>query len=481
MLRIVFLHFHAKPSGVTRVIQQQMDALKDDAECIFIAGNNGNGETLGEEWGLRRVRIVAGVGYDGIRPEETAESTVSQILKVIESQWPSGCDLIHVHNPLLNKNRDFLAMLKILQNKGIPLFLQIHDTAEDFRPGSYYSREEYPANCHYGVINSRDYNLFLQAGLKHEGLHFLPNCVTPLVSLVQKQKEVGRDHYRSPLVLYPVRAIRRKNIGEAILLSCFFPPSVRLGITLPPSSPADYPSYEGWKAFSLRESLPVDFELGLVRPLSDWIPETLCMISTSIREGFGFTFLEPWTAGRGLIGRRIPPVIEDFQRLGIEFPDLYDHLFIPTDWIPLEEAKARWVGVVRETYAQYNLPLDPTMLETVWNRISGGGKIDFPYLHPLIAQRFIRQCRGSSKLRERLVELNPFLATFVEKVETAESSELIESNRARVLSAYSLETYRERLLTVYHKVLNISAHHSIDKKTLLQSFLDPTFFYLGGM
>lgn len=463
------------------MIQQQMDALRNDAECIFIAGNNGNGGPLGADWGARRVLIVAGVGYDGIRPEEGVESTVSQILKAIESQWPAGCDLIHVHNPLLNKNRDFLAMLKTLQNKGIPLFLQIHDTAEDFRPGSYYSQEEYPANCHYGVINSRDYHLFLRAGLKQEGLHFLPNCVTPLVSLVQKQKEVGHDHYRSPLILYPVRAIRRKNIGEAILLSCFFPPSVRLGITLPPSSPADYPSYEGWKAFSLRESLPVDFELGLARPLSDWIPETLCMISTSIREGFGFTFLEPWTAGRGLIGRRIPPVIEDFQRLGIEFPDLYDHLYIPTDWIPLDEVKARWEGMVRETYGQYNFPFDQSMLETVWDRIIEGDKIDYPYLHPLIAQRFIRQCRGSSNLRERLVELNPFLATFVEKVETAESSELIESNRARVLSAYSLETYRERLLTVYHKVLNISVHYSIDKKTLLQSFLDPTFFYLGGM
>lgn len=477
----MFLHFHAKPSGVTRVIQQQMDALKDDAECIFIAGSNGNGGPLGADWGVRRMLIVAGVGYDGIRPEEGVESTVSQILKAIESQWPSGCDLIHVHNPLLNKNRDFLAMLKILQNKGIPLFLQVHDTAEDFRPGSYYSQEEYPANCHYGVINSRDYHLFLQAGLKSEGLHLLPNCVTPLVSQNQEPEEMGHDHSRSPLVLYPVRAIRRKNIGEAILLSCYFPPPVRLGITLPPSSPADYPSYEGWKAFSLREGLPVDFELGLSRPLSDWIPETLCMISTSIREGFGFTFLEPWTAGRGLIGRRIPTVVEDFQRQGIEFPDLYNHLCIPTEYIPIEEAKGRWEGMVRETYAKYEIPMDQNMLETVWNRISEGGKIDYPYLHPLIAQRFIRQCKESSRLRERLAELNPFLTNFIEQVGTAERLELIERNRARVLSAYSLETYREQLLAVYHKVLTKPVHHSIDKKSLLQSFLDPTFFYLGGM
>lgn len=481
MLRIVFLHFHAKPSGVTRVIQQQMDALRDDAECIFIAGNNGNGGPLEGDWNLRKVLIVAGVGYDGIRPEERVDSTVSHILKAIESQWPSGCDLIHVHNPLLNKNRDFLAILKTLQNKGIPLFLQIHDTAEDFRPESYYSQEEYPINCHYGVINSRDYQLFLQAGLKPEGLHLLPNCVTPLVSQNQTLTDSGHDRFPSPFVLYPVRAIRRKNIGEAILLSCFFPPPVHLGITLPPSSPVDYPSYESWKAFALREGLPVYFELGLAKPLAHWIPETLCMISTSIREGFGFTFLEPWTAGRGLIGRRIPSVVEDFQQQGIEFPDLYDHLFIPTEFLPFGEARARWEGMVRETYEQYGVPLDPRVIETAWNRIIEGGKMDYPYLHPLIAQQFIRECKGNSKLRERLLDLNPFLETSIEKVGTARRPDLIESNRMRVLSAYSLEKYREQLLSVYRKVLTMPVHHSIDKKNLLQSFLDLKFFYLGGM
>lgn len=481
MLRIAFLHFHAKPSGVTRVIQQQMDALRNDAECIFIAGNNRNGGPQEGGWGLQKALIVAGVGYDGIRPEEEIKSTVSQILKAIESQWHSGCDLIHVHNPLLNKNRDFLAILKTLQDKGIPLFLQIHDTAEDFRPGSYYSQEEYPANCHYGVINSRDYHLFLKAGLKPEGLHLLPNCVTPLVSQNQRPTHFSHDRSPSPLILYPVRAIRRKNIGEAILLSCFFPPSVHLGITLPPTSPADYPSYESWKSFSLREGLPVYFELGLVKPLSHWIPETLCMISTSIREGFGFTFLEPWTAGRGLIGRRISTVVEDFQQQGIEFPDLYAHLFIPTEYLPLGEARARWEGMVRETYAQYGVPLNPSVLEIVWNRIIEGGKMDYPYLHPLIAQRFIRQCKNNSKLRERLVDLNPFIETSIQQVGIARRLDLIESNRTRVLSAYSQEKYREQLLSVYRKVLTMPVHHSIDKKNLLQSFLDPGFFYLGGM
>ncbi len=483
MLRVVFLHYHAKPGGVSRVIQQQMEALQDDAECIFIAGNGipGDGALREVGFGNRKVLIVAGIGYDGIRPEEPPECTASQILKAIESQWPIGCDLIHVHNPLLKKNRHFLSILNILQNKGIPLLLQIHDTAEDLRPGSYYVEEEYPRDCHYGVINSRDYHLFLEAGLKPEGLHLLPNSVTPLIPLAQTQQAKVKGHFKPRFVLYPVRAIRRKNIGESILLSCFFPRGIRLGITLPPTSPSDYPSYEGWKGFALSEELPVMFELGLARPLSDWIQETLCMITTSIREGFGFTFLEPWTAGKGLIGRRIAHVVENFERQGIEFPDLYANLHIPTDCIPLDQAKARWEGMVRETYAQYGIPLDPCTLETVWNRITEGGRIDFPYLHPGIAKRFIQQCKGSYRIRKRLMELNPWLGTLIQKTSSVETQKVIDRNKGRILSSYSRERYRERLLSVYQKVLTIPVQHSIDKDHLLRSFLDPSMFYLGGM
>ncbi|MCX7788671.1 MAG: hypothetical protein N2442_13355 [Spirochaetes bacterium] len=110
-----------------------------------------------------------------------------------------------------------------------------------------------------------------------------------------------------------------------------------MGIPLPPSSPPDYPSYEGWKAFARSEGLPVAFELDLERAFFHWIKEALCMITTSLREGFGFTFLEPWTAGKRLIGRRISTVVENFKRQGIEFPNQYEHLYIPTDCIPIDQ------------------------------------------------------------------------------------------------------------------------------------------------
>lgn len=56
------------------------------------------------------------------------------------------------------------------------LFLQLHDFAEDGRPLAYFP-DEYVPDCHYGVINSRDYSIFLKAGFKKDGLHKIFNIV----------------------------------------------------------------------------------------------------------------------------------------------------------------------------------------------------------------------------------------------------------------------------------------------------------------
>jgi hypothetical protein len=78
-----------------------MEALQDVAQSLFITGNGTNPET--------RVKplTVPGVGYDGMRPEIPPEEIAEEILRAIESRWPSGCDILHVHNPLLRKNRTF--------------------------------------------------------------------------------------------------------------------------------------------------------------------------------------------------------------------------------------------------------------------------------------------------------------------------------------------------------------------------------------
>jgi len=300
-MKIAFIHYHLKTGGVTTVLKQQVEALREECEVLVLSG-----EPPDISFPADSVHIP-GLGYDSesqkiYKPEEVADD----IIKAVFSRWNNGCDVLHVHNPMLAKNINFLKILKALQKRGIKLFLQIHDFAEDGRPLLYFS-EEYVSDCHYGVINSRDYNILFKAGLKKQGLHKIFNTIKPIDS---DKKESDTGNY----VLYPIRAIRRKNIGEAILLSLFFQNNETLTITLPPNSISDINSYAGWKNFVKKNNLDVEFEAGLKNDFSQLVLSAKFIITTSITEGFGFAFLEPWTAKKNLWGRKLPDICHDFEK-----------------------------------------------------------------------------------------------------------------------------------------------------------------------
>ncbi|MDR1932530.1 MAG: hypothetical protein LBQ57_06890 [Spirochaetales bacterium] len=465
-MKIAFLHYHARRGGITRVIEQQMDALRDDAECLFVSGLGVDPET-----GVSPV-IVPGVGYDGVRTDEEPGKIADEVLAAIEARWPSGCDVLHVHNPILKKNRDFLRILKHLAGRGQRLFLQVHDTAEDLRPQSYYSEEEYPEDCHYGVINSRDYALFREAGLKEEGLHRIFNVVQPL-----PEPDAGEaDESGRSLLLYAVRAIRRKNLGEALLLSCFLPQGFQVGLTLPPTSPFDYPAYEEWKAFAVQKKLAVSFELGLGHSLGELVGRSALMLTTSIREGFGFAFLEPWTAGRAVTGRRLEAVAPDFEAMGVDLSSLYEGIAVPLDMIDSGRLRDLWLRVVEGHCRQYGI-YPAFDAEKAWNMMTAPGYIDFAYLDAASSRELIRSCASRKEARNALVRRNPFLGSLLEP---AREADLIARNRRAIAENYSREKYRAALLCIYKKVMT-PVTQKIDKKKLLGAFLKPENFLLSGM
>ena len=56
------------------------------------------------------------------------------------------------------------------------------------------------------------------------------------------------------------------------------------------------------------------------------IEHSAAIVSTSVAEGFGLGFLEPWTFDKGLCGRNIPEITNDFSDLGIELDHLYERV-----------------------------------------------------------------------------------------------------------------------------------------------------------
>jgi hypothetical protein len=393
------------------------------------------------------------------------QNVAQAIIKAIRSRFNGPCDVLHVHNPTLAKNRQFLRILKSLQDSDVQLFLQIHDFAEDGRPFAYFA-EEYPANCHYGVINSRDYEILIKAGLKKNGLHRLENPV---------DLYDARRLDQTPTVLYPIRAIRRKNIGEAVLLSLFFKNGQTLAITLPPNSPADMQSYESWKAFVKDQNLNVVFDKGLSHDFRTMVLSAASLVTTSITEGFGFSFLEPWIFGKFLWGRKLPEICRDFEMNGVQLKHLYAGLFVPLEWIDFLRFKNKWVTCVLNASTLFNFNIDQTRIRNAFDAISQDGTIDYGLLDEFSQKKVILQLAHYRKNREKLIRLNPFLS---DPGKIAGKNALISENQAVIRQRYNPTLYRQRLGKVYHRVGSTAVKHRIDKTVLISEFFNLEKFSL---
>ncbi len=454
LMKIAYMHFHLKTGGVTTVIRQQVNALKGICDTLVFSGQP-------PEPGFPcDVVPIRGLGYDGGGDQQPDPEQVAAVLiRGIHARWPTGCDILHVHNPTLAKNKNLIKILNILKKKGVRLFLQIHDFAEDGRSAAYFE-DEYVTDSHYGVINSRDYRVLVKAGLDARGVHLVRNMVTPLPPADTTRP--GRRH-----ILYPIRAIRRKNIGEAILLARFFPDNLPLLITQPPNSPVDFPAYASWKQFAARHHLPVVFEAGRATDFPRLVHSAAGLLTTSISEGFGFAFLESWTADKFLWGRDLHEITSDFKKDGLRLNHLYTALRMPLTWIETDGFDHIWQKAVRTSWRKFGRSRVRFDLQAEFKRLTADGTIDFGLLNEQFQQRVVRKILSDSKARSEFLALNPFVA---ECGHFPDSLETIEKNRHLVQKEYSKKAYQKTLLAVYQAVLARKPVHAIDKCRLLDEF-----------
>jgi hypothetical protein len=422
--------------------------------------------------------LAEGLRYDrrgelpGLSPGEiqkAAGALADAIALAMKTHWGTGADILHVHNPLIQKNSFLVPALKILNRRGLRLLLQNHDLAEDFRPDVYIANEDYPENCHYGVINSRDYSFLHRAGLKTGGLHLLPNAVFPL----RATPGLKKTRY-----LYPVRAIRRKNIGEALLLSLFIPQGTTVAVTLPPTTEKDSGIYRRWVRCAGELGLPVEFEAGVGRPFPDVVGSSIEIITTSVKEGFGFSFLEPWTAGRGVIGRRIDYVCKDFEDAGVRFDSLYPGINIPSDYISPPVFYKKMEHTMTGVFKAFGMEPPEYILNLLNEEILSREAVDFGRLDEDIQESIIRTLSSNQAVLRDVLNANPFLEGLPER---RSDESLIEYNRGKILDAYGKEKIAVILRDAYTAVINNPVVHRLSKSTLLELYLDPLRLSLVGV
>jgi hypothetical protein len=460
-MKIAFVHYHLKTGGVATVLKRQIAAIQGTGESLVLTGDRAAAELP------CKVVEIPGLGYDqpGVAPPP-ADELAEMLLKALSDTWPDGCDVMHVHNPTLAKNRQFLQVIKRLQQSGVNLFLQIHDFAEDGRPGLYFE-EDYPADCHYGVLNTRDFHILRKAGLDAAGLHHLPNAVQGL--------SVNDGRHPNKQILYPVRAIRRKNLGEAILLSLFFSDGLRLAVTQPPNSPTDAVIYRDWIAWVRKNGLHIDFEASKNIDFPTLVGNSESVITTSIAEGFGLAFLESWTAGKLLWGRRLKAVCADFEENGIDLDGLYDRLEVPLAWIDAAAFYRTWHEAVFSAVERYGHLVAAEAVADAFARLTRGEIVDFGMLSEKFQRQVLTRLLAAPSIKTEIIRLNPWLS---DPGGVADPSRIIAHNRRAVQLHYGMARYRRRLMAIYEQVIRRAVCHRIDKAALREAFFDLDRFSL---
>jgi glycosyltransferase involved in cell wall biosynthesis len=393
--------------------------------------------------------------------EEGARNLADSLLRAMESHWGIPADIIHVHNPLIQKNAALVPAVNILTGQGLRFLLQNHDLAEDFRPDVYMVHDEYPENCHYAVINSRDYSFLHRAGLKTAGLHLLPNEVSPL------DAAPGLEQKR---YLYPVRGIKRKNLGEALFLSLFIPKGKTIAVTLPPNSEKDHRVYRFWVGLAEELRLPVEFGIGSTDTFSRIIGSASCVITTSVKEGFGFSFLEPWTAGRAVIGRRIDYVCKDFEEAGVRFDSLYSSINIPMVYISQAMLRKKMDHTIAGVYEAFGLEPPHYIIKMLNDELFSRDELDFGRMDEDSQEYIIRTMVSNEAVFRDIAEVNPFLT---ELAGWRPDEDLITRNREVISNVYGRDRIRQKMREVYQAVHTTPVVHKISKTMLLELYLDP--------
>ncbi len=348
--------------------------------------------------------------------------------------------IIHAHNLNLGKNPVLTLALSAMARQGYHLFNHCHDFADD-RPDNMeflqeiiedYFQEDlhqvlYPDNStsFFATLNSFDYQRLLQEGIPEKRVTLLPNPVNvnktegTVVENVRDEicQTLGLDGNKL-LIIYPVRVIRRKNIGEFILLSSMFANRAHWLVTQPPRNPVEVKPYQNWKGFCQRFQLDIVFEAGIkVDFMKLMIASDLCL-TTSIREGFGMVFLEPWLLGTPVMGRNIDYVTSDLIESGVRFPLLYEEIMVKT----------------------------------------GNGITDFAKLEMNQQQQIIGRVLQDEAFAEKIRRQNPALLKLFDEVPGV----VIENNRKVIEEKYSLNNYAHTLYEVYRKMVEHDDRPSAD-------------------
>ncbi|MFP6901641.1 MAG: hypothetical protein VCA36_11910 [Opitutales bacterium] len=429
---------------------------------------------------LPKVSIVEGIDYADGNSRTPPQVLANRLKEAAAKALGDSPDVWHIHNHSLGKNPAFSEAVRLLAEEGHGMLLHLHDFAEDGRPANYKALRDclgdlsgiYPLGprIRYAALNQRDASFLVVAGLPVEQLVLLPNPIRPPIE--RKTEFAPTTDSPHNLMLCPVRAVRRKNLGELALLAAAHP-DLTFANTLGPTNPAYEPDFQRWKDFVAQLKLPVRYAFAEDTDASfaELVASSRALVTTSVAEGFGLAFLEPWIQGKSLAGRDLPEITADFREAGLDLAHLYDRIELPVELIDEKNLRSQVENTLDTMFATYGKPKPVDGIESALGAMVRNGQVDFGRLHEPLQEILVRKINSS-----------PLLAHEVRRQAnlTVRPKELLEANAQVVAREYGLLAYGQKLLSVYLGIAATSGGSSerLDAKAILAAFLKPERLFL---
>ncbi len=363
-MRLIIFHYHLLPGGVTQVIISSVTSIlkfiPEITEITLVCGKKENTEEI-----LRKIKrsfpdetispvnikmeIIPEIGY---LSECTDSPESEKIVKILTEKFSDG--IWWIHNFQLGKNPFFTKALLAIAEKfpSIQMVMQIHDFPESARYQyikelkSHIPHSLYPlsANVRYAVINPRDKKFLISAGIPDSMVFLLDNPVEdsrPL-SVEPRDNELENYFYKTeqsylpgqPILIYPVRTIRRKNVLEAGFISKILTEQFNLFVTLPGVSETEKHYSEQVESAFSEKLIHGVFASGIKGESAGigyyrQIAASRAVLSSSVQEGFGYLFINALQWNKPLIARYLD-ILDGTENLFTnQNAQFYTGLFVP--------------------------------------------------------------------------------------------------------------------------------------------------------
>jgi FMN phosphatase YigB (HAD superfamily)/glycosyltransferase involved in cell wall biosynthesis len=466
-MRVAIVHYHLQPGGVTRVIESASQVLTAASVPHVILCSE----------------VIPALGYLTSTTTTVAELTDSLITAATEALGGAP-DLWHFHNHSLGKNILIPGVISQLAATGARLVLQIHDLAEQGRPDNFPLIADCPElhpfspRIRYAFLNSRDLKRFTNAGLPAGNASLLANPILP--------RTCHPASSAPPILFAPIRGIRRKNLGELILLATLAPSGTRLAISRQPTNPLARPVHDTWQKFTEKLRLPVEFDVvdrsvpatHSSSSFDSWVAHATHFVTTSVSEGFGLPFLEAAAYGKPLIGRNLSHLTTEFAAHGIRCGRLYDRILVPLDWVDSQLLEDHLASTLERNFRLYRRRFTAEMLEEALSVIVHEERVDFGNLPEALQQGVIERVRRPDSRSLLEVEVSGEIQSLESWLATAIAERKPTATPAQ-LAPYSLAIYQEKLTSLYASLLEEPATPlaHVDPAAVLTAHLAPQAFH----